>query len=131
MNADNNTSSLKYASYTIDNITATKANSLLDISSNCIVKLYKVIDSKEQLVSDTYNTQIEYRNDTNSDISIIIDIDNNFTWRNTDEGHYFWDNIEKEYDLFLHNNNCITKNPYLNYKTIQNETKHKNNSPPF
>lgn len=66
-------SSLKYASYTIDNITTAKANSSLDISSNCIVKLYKVIDSKEQLVSDNYNTQIEYRNDTNSDISIIID----------------------------------------------------------
>ena len=66
-----------------------------------------------------------------SHTSIIIDIDNNFIWRNTNEGHYFWDNIEKEYDLFLHNNNCITKKPCLNYKTIQNEIKHKNNPQPF
>lgn len=66
-----------------------------------------------------------------SHTSIIINIDNNFTWRDTDEGHYFWSNIEKEYDLFLRNHHCFTNKPYLNYKTIQNETKHKNYPPPF
>ena len=48
----------------------------MDISSNCIVKLYKVIDSKEQLVSDNYNTQIEYRNDTNMIFLLLFDTSN-------------------------------------------------------
>lgn len=69
-------SSVKYSSYVIDNINTDDGETSLDISSNCIVKLYKIVDNKEQLISDNYYTQTEYKNSTDSSISVAIDITN-------------------------------------------------------
>ena len=67
--------SLKYASYTIDNISTANKNSL-DIWTDCRVELYKVENNAEVLISNDYSTKTEYRNDTNEDILVSIDTAN-------------------------------------------------------
>lgn len=66
-------SSLGNAVYVTKDIVTGAASCSLDISSNCIVKLYKVTGTAETLVSDNLITKSSYRNDTSGSVSLIID----------------------------------------------------------
>lgn len=69
--------SLKYASYAIDNITTRdKLENYLDIDTDCRVELYKTTNGTPELISKDYTTKTEYRNNTNNQVSVSINVDN-------------------------------------------------------
>ena len=63
--------SLERAIYRIRNFSI-KKNGRLSIDSNCHIKLYK----DGQLASDNYSTRTSYRNDTNHNTSLVLNVNN-------------------------------------------------------
>ena len=65
--------SLTNACYTTQEISTGAAPATIDISSNCIVKLYETTSGKDVLLSDNFITKPAYRNNTSGPATVIID----------------------------------------------------------
>lgn len=66
--------SLKNAVYTAKPFRTGAETSKLDVISNCIAKLYKIVAGRETLAADPLITKPTYRNDTNQPAVILIDM---------------------------------------------------------
>lgn len=65
--------SLSNACYTTHEIATDAGPAIIDISSNCIVKLYDTSGGTDVLIADRLITKPAYRNDTASPVSVLID----------------------------------------------------------
>ena len=62
------------ASYTVKDIKPVTDNAYLDIDTDCKVLLYDVTDGQRQLISEDFSTKRSYRNDSNDDIYLEINV---------------------------------------------------------
>lgn len=60
--------------YTVKSIIPNTDNAYLDIDSNCVVYLYKVINKEDILISDNFVTKKIYTNNTDDDIYLEINL---------------------------------------------------------
>lgn len=62
------------ASYTVKDIKPLTDNAYLDIDTDCKVLLYDITDGQRHLISEDYSTKRLYRNDSNDDIYLEINV---------------------------------------------------------